>query len=247
MFLSSVAISKESTASSIVEKDYRTADVFLRYGVEFCCAGKWPLEDVCTSKNLDVELLLADLEKATRTVQLSNNTRFEEWNLNFLADYIVNVHHQYLKTTLPSIVTCINLFLEGHRNKYPGLQQLHPLLKKMHDSFIAHMQQEEDIFFPYIKQLSHAWQHSEPYASLLVKTLRKPLYQLSQQEQELKGCLMQVRDITENYVPPANACLTHRVSFARLKELDNDLAQHFHLENDILFPKAIQIEIELLQ
>ena len=247
MFLSSVTITKESTASSIVDKDYRAADVFLKHGVEFCCAGKWPLEDVCASKNLDMTLLLDDLERATRTVQLSNNTRFEDWNLNFLADYIVNVHHQYLKATLPSIVPCINLFLEGHRNKYPGLQQLNLLLEKMQERFNVHMQQEEEIFFPYIKQISHAWQHSEPYASLLVKTLRKPLVQLFQQEQELKVSLMQIRAITENYVPPANACLTHRVTFARLKELDNDLAQHFYLENDILFPKAIQIENQLLQ
>ena len=247
MFLSSGIINKESSASAIVENDYRAADVFLKYGVEFCCAGKWPLADVCISKNLDVALLLDDLENATRTIQLSNKTRFEEWSLNFLADYIVNVHHQYLKATLPSIVACINLFLEGHRNKYPELQELQPLLKKMHDTFILHMQQEEEIFFPYIKQLVHAWQHSEPYAALLVRTLRKPLTQLSQQEQELMACLMQIRTVTGSYVPPSKACLTHRVTFAKLKELDNDLSQHMYLENDILFPKAIQIEKELLR
>jgi regulator of cell morphogenesis and NO signaling len=246
MFLSSGKINKESSPSAIVESDYRAADVFLKYGVEFCCAGKWPLSDVCTSKNIDVSSLLNDLENATRTIQVSNTTRFAEWTPGFLADYIVNVHHQYLKTTLPSIITCLNLFLEGHRKKYPELQQLQPLLQKMHDSFMVHMQQEEEIFFPYIKQLAHAWHHSEPYAALLVKTLRKPLYQLSQQEQELLACLMEIRAVTGYYLPPSNACLTHRVTFAKLKELDNDLAQHMYLENDILFPKAIQIEKELL-
>jgi len=247
MFLSSGIINKESSASAIVEHDYRTADVFLKYGVEFCCAGKWPLADVCASKNLDVTMLLHDLENATRTIQLSNNTRFGEWSPGFLADYIVNVHHQYLKATLPSIVACLNLFLEGHRKKYPQLQELQPMLKKMHDAFMVHMQQEEEIFFPYIKQLAHAWQHSEPYAALLVKTLRKPLYQLSQQEQELMACLIEIRTITWNYLPPSNACLTHRVTFAKLKELDNDLSQHMYLENEILFPKAIQIEKEILR
>jgi len=247
MFLPSPIITKENSAVAIVSGDYRAADVFLKYGLEFCCAGKWPLADVCASKNIEVELVMQDLEKATRTVQLSNNIRYDEWSLNFLADYIVNVHHQYLKTTLPSIVECINLFLEGHRKKYPELERLQSLLKKMHVDFIQHMQQEEEIFFPYIKQLAHAWQHSEPYAALLVKTLRKPLSQLSLQEQELVACLMQIRTVTNCYSPPETACLTHRVTFAKLKELDNDLAQHMYLENDILFPKAIQIEKELLQ
>jgi regulator of cell morphogenesis and NO signaling len=247
MFLPSTIVTKENSAASIVSSDYRAADVFLKYGLEFCCAGKWPLADICASKQLDIDLVLQDLEKATRTIQLSNNTRYDEWSLSFLADYIVNVHHQYLKTTLPSIVECINIFLEGHRNKYPELERLNPLLKKLNNNFIPHMQQEEEIFFPYIKQLAHAWQHSEPYAALLVKTLRKPLLDLSHQEEELMGCLMQIRGITDHYTPPPNACITHRVTFAKLKELDNDLAQHMYLENDILFPKAIQIEKELLQ
>jgi regulator of cell morphogenesis and NO signaling len=144
-------------------------------------------------------------------------------------------------------VECIGIFLDGHRKKFPELESLDPLIRKMHENFVSHMQQEEDIFFPYIKQLAHAWQHHEPYAALLVKTLRKPLYQLSQQEQELLACLQQVRSITADYTPPDNACITHRVTFAKLRELDNDLAQHMYLENDILFPRAIQIEKELLQ
>ena len=123
MFLPSTIVTKENSAAAIVSGDYRTADVFLKYGLEFCCAGKWPLVDVCASKNIEVELVMQDLEKATRTIQLSNNIRYDEWSLNFLADYIVNVHHQYLKTALPAIVECINLFLEGHRQKYPELEK----------------------------------------------------------------------------------------------------------------------------
>ena len=248
MFLSSGIINKESSASAIVEHDYRTADVFLKYGVEFCCAGKWPLADVCASKNLDVTMLLHDLENATRTIQLSNNTRFGEWSPGFLADYIVNVHHQYLKATLPSIVACLNLFLEGHRKKYPQLQELQPMLKKMHDAFMVHMQQEEEIFFPYIKQVFYAHKNRESYARLLIRTLRKPLEEVMQKEHESTGAnLHRLRTITSNYTPPENACLAHKVTFSKLHELDNDLVQHIHLESNILFPKAIAMEQELLK
>ena len=247
MFLSSGLVNKESSVSSIVANDYRAADVFLKYGVGFCCGGRSPLAEACNLKDIDIDVIVEELEKATRTVLLSNYTRFDEWSPGFLADYIVNVHHQYLKTTLPSMVVYVDLFVADHRIKYPQLEPLQPLLKKMQADFMQHMQQEEEIFFPYIKQVAHAWQHSESYAALLVKTLGKPLYLLAQQEKELFNGLMQIRAITENYQPPANACLMHKVTFFKLKELDNDLAQHMHLENEILFPRVMQIEKELLR
>src|SRR5436190_24272555 len=100
MFLKTTTIDGSLNVADIVKGDYRTADVFLKYDIEFCCGGKWPLEMVCAAKNLDVVLLIAELEIASRTVQVSNNLRFDEWSAGFLVDYIVNVHHQYLKTAL---------------------------------------------------------------------------------------------------------------------------------------------------
>jgi regulator of cell morphogenesis and NO signaling len=247
MFLPSHTISKENSVTEIVSNDYRTADVFLKYGIEFCCGGKWPLEMVCASKNLDITLLISELEKASRTVQVSNNLRFDEWSPVFLSDYIVNVHHQYARIALPAVVEYVKRFLDGHLKKYPELEKLQSLVNKLHDDFISHMQQEEEVFFPYIKQIAHAYLHREPYGGLLVRTLRKPLQELSQQEHELLSTLLgEMRAITHQYTVPANACVTHRVTFSKLKELDNDLVQHIYLENDILFPKAIQIEKELL-
>jgi regulator of cell morphogenesis and NO signaling len=248
MFLPSHTISKENSVTEIVSNDYRTADVFLKYDIEFCCGGKWPLEMVCASKNLDITILIPELEKASRTVQVSNDLRFDEWNTGFLADYIVNLHHQYSRTALPVVVEYVKRFLDGHLKKYPELEKLQSLVNKLQDDFLSHMQQEEEIFFPYIKQITHAHLHREPYGSLLVRTLRKPLQELSQQEHELLNTLLkEMRAITHQYIVPANACVTHRVTFSKLKELDNDLAQHMHLENDILFPKAIQVEKELLR
>jgi regulator of cell morphogenesis and NO signaling len=111
-----------------------------------------------------------------------------------------------------------------------------------------HMKKEEEVIFPYIKQIYHAWRHQESYASLLVRTLRKPVEEVMQSEHETVGKqLNRMREITNHYSPPANACLTHKVTYAKLQELDNDLVQHIHLENNILFPKAIALEKELLQ
>ena len=110
------------------------------------------------------------------------------------------------------------------------------------------MKQEEEIFFPYIKQIHHAYKHQESYARLLIRTLRKPLEEVMIKEHEATGVnLNKLRAITNNYTPPDNACITHKITFAKLKELDKDLVQHIHLESNILFPKAIAMEQELLK
>ncbi|MEP7375224.1 MAG: DUF542 domain-containing protein [Chitinophagaceae bacterium] len=248
MFLRTITIDGSLPVADIVKSDYRTADVFLKYDIEFCCGGKWPLEMVCANKNLDITILIPELEKASRTVQVSNNLRFDEWSTGFLADYIVNVHHQYLRTALPVVVEYVKRFLDGHLKKFPELENLQSLINKLQNEFLSHLQQEEEIFFPYIKQIAHAHLHREPYGSLLVRTLRKPLQEVAHQEHDLLNKLLgEMRKITHQYNIPSNACVTHRVTFSKLKELDDDLVQHMHLENDILFPKAIQIEKELLR
>ena len=112
---------------------------------------------------------------------------------------------------------------------------------------IPHLQHEEEIIFPYIRQINHAFQSRESYASLLVKVMRKPIEELMNREHEMvASSLFEIRRLTCDYTPPGNACTKHRVTFSRLKELDSDLVQHMHLENNILFPRAIEMEKYLL-
>jgi len=112
----------------------------------------------------------------------------------------------------------------------------------------AHMKKEKKIIFPYIKQIFYAHKNRESYARLLIRTLRKPIEEVMLKEHETTGSnLQRLRKITNNYTTPEKACLTHKVTFAKLNELDKDLVQHIHLESNILFPKAIKLEQELLQ
>src|SRR5215467_14609873 len=94
-------IDLSSSVSEIVREDYRTADVFRKYDIDFCCGGKWPLSMVCETKNLDYDIIKEELEDSARTITIHNTLRFDEWNIDFLTDYIVNVHHQYLRKALP--------------------------------------------------------------------------------------------------------------------------------------------------
>ena len=244
---SSKKINLNLSVSDIVNADYRTAEVFRKYGIEFCCGGKWPLRTVCELKNLDINVIKKELEESARIICLSSSLKFEEWDINFLTDYIINVHHSYLRKALPDTRDGLSRFAEGHRNKFLYLQDLLKIFIELTNETLPDLQHEETIIFPYIRQISRAYNNKESYAGLLVRTLRKPVENVMNHEDEsLNKFLRQLRELTNYYTPPENACISHRVIFLKLLELDNDLVQHLYLENDILFPRAIAMEKELL-
>ena len=241
-------INPDWSVSEIVNADYRTAEIFRKYGIEFCCGGKWPLKTVCELKNLDINTVNSELERSIRTISLPSSLDFEGWNINFLTDYIINVHHSYLKKSLPSTKDQLARFVEGHQHKFPYLRDLLKIFTELSNEVLPHLEQEETIIFPYIRQISRAYHNKESYAALLVRTLRKPVENVMVHEEEfLNKFLPQIRQLTGHYTPPENACISHKVAFLKLLELDNDLVQHLYLENDILFPRAIAMEKELLE
>lgn len=248
MFRNVCKIDPSSFVTDIVTKDYRTAEVFRRHDIDYCCGGKWPLDLICQNKNINVDDVIEDLQKIVNQAASNAAIDFDSWALDFLVDYILNVHHRYLRKALPEIQELTNKFLDGHRKRYPELEDIQFVIGIFMKEFPPHMSQEEDIFFPYIKQIYHAHRNREPFAKLLIRTLRKPLEEVMQKEHENTGAnLHRLRTITNNYTPPVSACLTHKVTFLKLKELDDDLVQHIHLESNILFPKAISLEKELLE
>lgn len=241
-------IDRSQTVADIVREDYRAADVFRKYNIEYCCGGKYPLHMACHINGVNEEQLILELEHATRDANTSNTLDFNGWSIDFLTDYIVNVHHQYLRKALPRAIDHVDRFAEGHRKKFSYLDELQGVVNQLQKNFIPHLAHEEDIIFPYIRQISHAYHSQESYASLLVRTLRKPVEDMMAHENDMTGrLLIRMRGLTENYSTPENACISHRVTFNKLRELDSDIVQHMHLENNILFPKAIAMEKELLQ
>ncbi len=247
MFLSTLKLSPDSVVMDIVNQDPRTAEVFRKYDIEYCCGGKWPLSTVCMMKDIQLEDLVKELKKATRNLAMPATVAYENWSIDFLTEYIVNIHHTYLNHTLPEFQPVLVKFLEEHVEKYPALATLEVHYKKLHKEMIPHLRQEEETVFPYIRQLAHAYEDKDTYAALLVKTLRKPIVQMMHGEHELTGSILtRFRDITDNYTPPEKACTSHKVVYAKLKELDNDIVQHIFLENQVLFPKALFMEKELL-
>jgi regulator of cell morphogenesis and NO signaling len=248
MFLPGIEIDGSTLVNEIVALDYRTADVFRKYGIDFCCGGKVPLRNVCELRGLEIDEILLELRETTRNIQTSRLLPFAEWNLDFLVDYIINVHHSYIYKALPVLIEYVNLFLAGHKNKYPGLTELQRIFTRIDRELRSHLSQEEEIIFPYIKQISNAYRRKETYASLLVRTLRKPVKDIMIHEHDvLMKLIMRTREITDYYRLPEKSCALHKVTFGKLREFDNDLTQHIYLENSVLFPRSIQMEMELLE
>jgi regulator of cell morphogenesis and NO signaling len=236
----------QKTIAQIVRDNYRTADVFKRQGINFCCGGIVSLEEACLQKGLDVSAVTEELEEASQTVRLANNLQYNNWSIGFLIDYIINVHHAYLKEALPSIGAGLSAFAMSHKKGQPHLQTVLSSFERLSQQILSHTRQEEEVIFPYIRQVENTHRGKETYGSLFVKTLRKPLSNIGDEHKKMSQLLIEMRELTDHYVFPQNACTNHRVLFQKLQELDNDLMQHKHLENNILFPKAIELEAELL-
>lgn len=240
-------LNEQMPVTEIVNGDYRTADVLLKYNIDFCCGGRWPLQVACEARGVSTEMVMQDLETATRRILLPPTLNFHDWPIDFLADYLVHVHHAYMKQALPSLHDHLTKFVAGHRIKYPELDELQVHFLKLYKQMPEHLKQEEEVLFPYIKRLNRAHNGKEPYAALLVRTLRKPIAaRMEEEHHQTESLLQNFRRLTNNYTTPEDACVSHRVSFLKLQELDQDLVQHMRLENEILLPRAIAIENSLL-
>ncbi len=203
---------------------------------------------VLETQKLDADQVMEELREASRVVCIPGPLPYTSWKIDFLTEYIVNIHHEYLRRSLPVIKAHASKFVEEHRKKYPFLTEVERKLNFLDKTMVPHLVQEEEVIFPYIRQITHAYESKESYARLLVRTLRKPVEDLMNEEHDtLEKTLNQLRELTNHYTAPEGACTSHRLAYSLLKELDNDLVQHIYLENEVLFPKAIAMEKELLE
>lgn len=236
------------TVSEIVRADYRTADVFRKWGINFCCGGNQVLAEVCTQKKLDMSVLQNELDQATKNISISNALQFDAWPVVFLVDYITHVHHGYLKKVLPALSQSIFSFVAGHAKKYPYLAAVEQTFGSLSTELMEHTEKEEESIFPYVKQVSHTFERREIYGPLFMRTMRKPFSEtINKQHNRISHLLLQLREQTNNYRFNNEACTNHQVIYHKLKEFDADLVQHKHLENNILFPKVLEMEKSLLQ
>lgn len=233
----------EETVGQIAAKDLRKAEVFKKYGIDFCCGGKKSLKQACNEKGLNVEIIETELENQTKLVSSAND--YNRWEPDFLADYIYNQHHLYYYNEMPVIKEVLTKVMEHHGSNHPELKSLNSLFAQLIQELDAHFVKEEKIVFPFIKALMLA-KKTENFETLNNQpSLSEPLLVMEADHEAAGDILAEIKTIAGNYTPPADACNSYQFLYKKLKDLDEDLHQHIHLENNILFPKALAIEREL--
>lgn len=229
------------TIGEMVTKDYRKAQVFKKLGIDFCCGGKKTLEEVCEKKGLDVESVKTELSKAENIDPLMNQN-FEKWEPGFLADYIVNTHHNYVRENIPFVTEMAEKVARVHGDSHPELVEVARLFNGIGKDLSLHMMKEEKVLFPFIKKLGEAAQTNTKIAAAEFGDVSNPTQLMEMEHEQAGEDLAAIRGLTNNYTLPADACTSYTILFQKLQEFENDLFNHVHLENNILFPKALALE-----
>ena len=226
-----------ATVGEFVAEDYRTAKVFEKYGIDFCCGGKVDLSDVCREKGIDPAAIQREIQ-ALKSTPLDRGQNYEAWEPSFLADYIVNVHHSYLKENLEQIAVYARKVADVHGANHPEVIEIAKIFDKIATDMAAHLREEEELFFPAIKRIDAARKASiEPEMKDLA-TIRDSLEKLNEEHNEIGDAVHVIRALSKDYAIPEDACNTYMVTYQKLTEFEDDLHKHVHLENNILFPKV---------
>ncbi len=229
----------------LVAKDYRTASVFKKYSIDFCCQGNRTIEEACEKKNIDTKKVLEDLV-AMMESKSESTTDYQSWPLDLLADYIEKKHHRYVQDKTLEIQPYLDKICRVHGEHHPELFEIKNEFNASAGELAAHMKKEELILFPFIRKMVKVKQENSNVEAANFGTVKNPI-QMMMDEHTVEGNrFRRIEELSNNYTPPQDACNTYLVSFALLKEFEQDLHLHIHLENNILFPKAIEIEKELI-
>jgi len=232
---------KSKSVGEFVAEDYRTAAVFQKHGIDFCCKGGKTIDEVCESKKLAADELLAELSDVSK--QSGNqNTDFQSWPLDLLADYIEKKHHRYIEAATPGLQQFLDKLCKVHGNHNPELFEIREQFNASAGELAMHMKKEELVLFPFIRKMATTKPGNEGGLHPGFGTVQNPIAMMKQ-EHDIEGeRFRKMSALSDNYTPPSYACNTYKVAYSLLKEFEDDLHLHIHLENNILFPKAIAME-----
>ena len=232
---------RPQTVGEMVVADYRKAEVFRKHGIDYCCGGKKPLEDICAKKGLDPKPIQAELDHLD-LLPVNALQDFDKWELDTLADHIITKHHQYVSESIPMLYELTTKVARVHGERHPELVDIARHFDAVAQELQMHMHKEERILFPRIALMASAYRQGTGLLPAMFGSIENPIQMMESEHESAGGGLEEIRHLSDNYTPPLDACTSYRVLFAKLSEFEQDLHQHVHLENNILFPKAIQLE-----
>lgn len=215
--------------------------VFERFGIDYCCGGRKSLSEACATRDIEVDAVIAALEAAAQTPAEASDDWSAE-SLTHLCSHIVATHHAYVRRELPRLAKLAEKIVNKHGATRPELPIIQATLTRLEQELTEHLAKEEVVLFPYISKLERFIANGGEKPHGCFGTVANPIAMMTQ-EHDGAGMLLEIiRKQSEQFTPPEGACPTYHAFYGGLREFEQDLHQHIHLENNVLFPRAIKLE-----
>jgi regulator of cell morphogenesis and NO signaling len=215
---------------------------FEKLGIDYCCGGGRTLDQACAEANIPLDEALAKLEKSLASTR---NDAGKDWQKLLLADligHITTTHHAFVREESPRIQALAAKVVGVHGNRHPELRQVQEIFAALAEELRVHLMKEEQMLFPYISLMEESVLAGEPAPPAMFGTVANPVRMMTQEHDGAGYALRSLRSITSNYSIPQDACISYRTLYQALQDFEADLHQHIHLENNVLFPRAIAME-----
>lgn len=235
----------ERKVGEVVAEDYRAAAIFQKYGIDFCCKGNISIDQACEINNILTEDVMRELKILIATDK-TQPVAYLSWSPAFLVDFIEETHHRYVREKTPVILAYLEKLCQKHGGRHPELLEIKQLFSDSAAELASHMQKEEQILFPRIRSIAAMKSATHRDQILTPGILQAPIHVMMHEHDNEGERFKKIETLSDHYQPPADACNTYKVTYALLQEFENDLHLHIHLENNILFPKAVEMEKELM-
>lgn len=234
-------ITEHDMVGELVAKDYQTASIFQTHGIDFCCNGNRSIKEVCRKSDITVDKLIEELDVVLNGKVVFNN-EIQSLPIDELAEHIEKVHHSYVQKQIPVLTAFLEKLVKVHGGRHPELLEIREEFKLSSELLTMHMKKEELLLFPHIKKMVRAIKNNEKIGPAIFGTVLNPIETMKFEHETEGDRFRRIAELSNNYMPPEDACNTYRVAFNLLREFEEDLHLHIHLENNILFPKAIELE-----
>jgi regulator of cell morphogenesis and NO signaling len=215
--------------------------VFEKFGIDYCCGGMKPLDEVCQAKHISVDEVMRSLEQAAHSPEEAKR----EWKSAPLADLIAQIiekHHKFTREEIVRLTALLEKVCGVHGKNHPELFAIRASFRALGQELSTHLMKEEMVLFPYILRMEEAVLQREPILPATFGSVDNPVRMMMQEHDSAGSELKAMREASDHYASPADACISYRTLYQALEAFEADLHQHVHLENNILFPRAIALE-----
>ncbi|MBU1821787.1 MAG: iron-sulfur cluster repair di-iron protein [Bacteroidetes bacterium] len=237
-------ILKNSTVGSLVAQNWKTASVFHQHRIDFCCKGNISVEEACHNSGADPEEVTQKLD-ALLNAGVEPETDYATWPLDTLADYIVTRHHAYVTAKMPELLAYLDKLCAVHGGRHPELFAIRELFAESVGELTSHMKKEELMVFPFVKKMVRAQRENQQTGTPVYGSVQNPIAVMMHEHSDEGDRFQKISELSDNYTVPADGCTTYRIAYTLLREFEQDLHKHIHLENNILFPGAVELEKEV--